>query len=192
MIKVYTSDGKPTEIDPESMPITAVIAEFLALKGWDDDITLNEEKNRAQVQYSTTINGVSFANIIESWEHHERIFVYGYTKFEVPPSRMGELSRLMNIINMSNNFGRLACNDDDDANPIQFCIGYDVEGSSVTAKQIDIMTKEAGLWFSRWHSTLASVALTKTTAKKALEQFLADQAAAEEERSDDEDAPREL
>ncbi len=89
------------------------------------------------------------------------------------------MARLINIINMVQHFGRFGCADDDESNAVQFCLTYDVEGGSITGKQIDLMADEAMRWYGRWHSLLASVALTKTTAKEAWATHLEDVAATE-------------
>jgi hypothetical protein len=179
MIQVWNRDAKAIEVDPQKMPITAAVAEFLEINKWKDKININDKKSRTTLEYTMKSRGTKYKMFIEAQEEYERISVYAYTTFEVPPARMGEMARLINIINMVQHFGRFGCADDDESNAVQFCLTYDVEGGSITGKQIDLMADEAMRWYDRWYSLLASVALTKTTAKEAWATHLEDVAATE-------------
>jgi hypothetical protein len=50
---------------------------------------------------------------------------------------MPEMARLVNSINALRHFGRLACQDDDSAHQIQFCLGYEV--TSVNMVEIRVL-----------------------------------------------------
>jgi hypothetical protein len=103
-----------------------------------------------------------------------------YTPFNIKPSRLSVLATIMNRINNRLNIGRFACEDDGDVNPVQFKVGFDVEGSSLSAKQIHTMVDAGCFAFRYYEGVLAAIAFTSQSADQVWQTFL------EEEKSKDE------
>lgn len=195
MIEVWNSDDKAIKVNPKKMPLTAAVAEFLKIREWEDRIRILDGNEATELSFTTSGDGVSIFYSVESGEKTERLSVYGYSDFKVRPSRMAEMSRIINMINMNEPFGRFGCYDDEEANSVQFLLTYDLEGGSISGVQVNLMVQEAIRFFDVYHNTLSSVALTNTTAKKAWAVLLEQHGAAkavEELLRNDNDVPNEL
>lgn len=189
---LYNSELEKIEIDESDMPITAAIVEFLSIQEWDDKIIIDENQNEGNLRFKMTINGQSHQFYIESHESNDFITVYTYSVFTVPPKKMPEMSRLLNLININLSIGRVACSDDDDNNAVQYKLRYDVTGGKCSGKMINLAVDSATYAFRTYGEAMASVALTKTTAKEAWAAYVASQEQGDEDDSDDNDAPTEL
>lgn len=130
---------------------------------------------------------------IETEEPQERVFVYVYSPYNVPPRRMDVMSRILNRVNAQLILGRLACDDDEDASPVQFKCGFDVEGSTLSPIQVSTLIKMGTATFEGFGSVLVAAALTRRSADELWSEFLAAQeAAAKAAGEKDDEGPSEL
>ena len=172
------------------MPITAALSEWLKQEEWEDEIDVKEGRKFAQVVTSVTINDQSHRMFLEANETNQWFSVYLYSPIKVPPAKMGEMTRLINRVNMRLGLGRLACPDDDEANPVQFLARIDVEGGVLEPKQIGNLVGAAFGTFNPYGSLITTVALTKQSAAACWAELLEEEAAAE--KAEQEEGPSEL
>lgn len=182
------------EVMYDDMPLTKVLKQWMDLEEWADEIEVNEFRNSSRVSTDFAINGQVYKAFIEVFELDERLSVYLYSPFLVPPPRAQEMARVVNRINMRLGLGRLGFDDDEDSNRIQFLATIDVEGGSLAVKQIGSMVGAAVGTFNPYGELLAAVALTKQSGDALWTSFLEEEAAAEaaQAKSEDESGPSEL
>ena len=168
-----------TDVDTyEDMPLTKSLKDWLTSKEWNDEIEIDEGRKASRVQTVVGIENQGHKLFLEVKEDTDRFSVYMYSPFNVSPAKMPEMARVLNRINISNALGRLACSDDDDANPVQFHSIVDVEGGALSVTQIDTMVSASIHAFERYGELLAAVALTKQSGNALWKSFLKEQAAA--------------
>lgn len=150
------------------MPLTEIIQNFLSDRDWKDKIHISNDATESTVATKMILaDGQPYNLFIETREKLQDIAIFLYSPYSVTPSRISEVSRLLNIINIGVRIGRFACLDDGDNNAVQFCVRFDFEGSACTARQLDVMLDSAASVFGKYGPAIATVALTRTTAKDA-------------------------
>jgi|GEM_PF-1535502 len=179
--------GKP---DLKGMPLSAVVQAFMDQKGWEDEIEITEDRTHSTVETTIGINDQAHNLFIEVEEPAQRVHVYLYSPYKLPPRRVDAMVKILNRINNQLQLGRLTCNDGDDASPIQFMCGIDVEGGTLAAAQVDMMYGYGANAFQTWGELLAAVALTKRPAEELWSECLAEQEAAAS--AEEEEGPSEL
>jgi hypothetical protein len=151
-------------------------------QGWDDDkLTINETRTASTVRSCLTIDSQRYRLYIEACEEHQRIFVFLYTPYNVPRPRLNVLSRICNRLHYDELlFGRLACKEGPDPQPIQFKCGFDVNGSSLSPEQVDTLVGLGVSTFRMHGELLAAAALSK----RPLEDLWLEHLAADEEHDE--------
>lgn len=132
--------------------------------------------------------------IIEVNEAGQRLWVFMYGPVIVPVVRKDEMVSILNRINYPLALGRLALQDDGDANYVQFKATIDVEGGALTPPQIGSMVGAATYTFEKYGHLMAAIALTKLPADTLWQNFQEEEAAkeAEGDEPDEDDGPSEL
>lgn len=167
------------------MPLTDAVRQWLKSQGWDVEIEVSDDGERSVAATQVGIDEQSHRIFLESEESFHRFFVYVYTPFNVPASRMDVMARVVNRVNCRLPMGRLGCVDDGESNPVQFKVAIDVEGSTLTPEQVHTMVGTALEVYGHFGSLLAATALTK----KSLDQLWQD---FEQEVEEDEEGPETL
>jgi len=176
--------------DFSDMPLTAVLSEWMKGEEWQDRISTNDDRTAAQVETKFIIKGQPHRMFLETGEKSERFAVFLYSSFNVPPARIGDMSRILNRLNYNLSLGRLSCLDDEDSNPVQFKAEIDVEGSTLALNQISVMVTTAAQYLDVFGELLAAVALTRQPVETLWSNFLEEQERGEEEKQ--EEGPNEL
>lgn len=155
------------------------LQQFLDAEGWDDSIQANETGTRHTVATSILISEQRHSLFIEI-EAPCHIFVFLYTPYFVPRSRLDVMSRIVNRINTQILFGRLAVDDGPKPRPVQFKTGLHLENAILTPSQVDAMI---GLGTSTLQ-TYGEILATGALSRKSVEELWAEHLAAEEEPSE--------
>jgi hypothetical protein len=147
------------------MPLTAVVASYIEMQGWDDELEIDQGARLSTLAARFNIDGQRTRLYVETNEERETVTVFLYSPFAIGPERMGEAARLINIINCELRLGRLSCLDDGDSNYVQFKLAHDFTNAQCSPQQIDVMVG-AGLWTLRHYGqALAAVAFADLAAK---------------------------
>lgn len=149
----------------------AVMQQYLANEGWSDDIAIAEDGD-ASIKTTMRFDGQTHQLYLEGWASIQTFKVYLYSSFSVPPRRQDEIAVLLNFINLRLGLGRFALRYCDEAAPIQFLASVDVEEGEISVKMISNMIGAGVHSLSRYRDFLAAVALTKTSAKEAINEIL--------------------
>mgnify|MGYP006077385931 CR=1 FL=1 len=158
--------------DFSDMPLTQVVQKYTKLQEWGDEIEVNEERTNSELGSSIGINNQACRFYIQVDENSEQIKVFLYTPFSVPPSRMPEVARLLNIINSYSRLGCFACADDDESNPIRFLAIIDVEGGVVSVEQIATMMSAAVQRMEGYFELFSVLTFTKRKALAVWKEFI--------------------
>lgn len=142
------------------MPLTAVVAQFLNNEEWEDEISVSEDRLRATVSTTIGIQSQPYRLFFEIYEDDQRVSVFLYSPFTVPPERAAAMARILNRINFQLTFGRLAFQDEGEAEPIQFLAVIDADSSSLSVQQVSILLSFC-FSMDRFHELLSAVAMTK-------------------------------
>lgn len=148
-----------------------VMQQYLAYEGWDDDIAIAEDGD-ASIKTTMRFDGQTHQLYLEGWASIQTFKVYLYSSFSVPPHRHDEIAILLNFINLRLGLGRFALRYCEDVVPIQFLASVDVEEGEMSVKMITNMIGAGAHALSRHRDSLAAVALTKTSAKEAINEIL--------------------
>ncbi|MCA1807046.1 MAG: YbjN domain-containing protein [Actinobacteria bacterium] len=170
-----------TNLEKE-MPLTAAVRAFMESQGWDDDdLSINETRTASTLATSLIIEEQKYRLYIEVSEEDQRIFVFLYTPYNVPRSRLEIVSSLFNRLHYDELlFGRLSCKDGPEPRPIQFKCGFDLKGSTLSPEQVDTLVG-LGVSTFRMHGELLAAGCLS---KKSLEDLWLEHIAAEEEHSE--------
>ena len=158
------------ELNPQNQ-FLGVMQQYLAYEGWDDDIAIAEDGD-ASIKTTMRFDGQTHQLYLEGWASIQTFKVYLYSSFSVPPHRHDEIAILLNFINLRLGLGRFALRYCDDAAPIQYLASADVEEGEMSVKMITNMIGAGVHALCRYRDFLAAVALTKTTAKEAINEIL--------------------
>ena len=176
--------------DPEKMPLTAVLKEWLEAKEWEDEVEILNDGQSSRVSTSFSIEGQSHKCYLECEEARDSFEVYFYPPYSVPEARIKDAAVLLNRINCRLLQGRLVCSEGDLPGRIQFKNIVDVEGTELSVKQIGLMISTGLYAFEQFGGVMSAVALTKYPVDKIWQEFL--DAEAEEEKKKENEGPKEL
>jgi len=193
MITLFNSDDEAVVVEESEMPMAAAIAEFLTINDWNDQIKQIEAGESARLVYTMTLEGLDIKFFVESFESRSEIRIYGYSPFSVPPKKMAEVSRLLNMINMQWDTGRFSCYDDDDSNSIQYRHNQ-IYLDECSGQMVDKLTDIARYAWENFGEIISSVVFTKISAKDAWAEYRKSRQKKQNEsdNEDDEGAPSEL
>lgn len=165
----------------ETCQLITALQQFMNAEGWNASIEENETDTGTQftVMTSMLISEQKHRLFIEI-EPPCHIFLFLYTAYFVPRSRLGVMSRIINRINTSLVFGRLAVNDGPDPRPVQFRTGLHLENSILTRSQVDAMVSLGVSTFRMYGEVLAATALSR----RSLDDLWLEHLAYEEEHSE--------
>ena len=157
----------------EDMPISSILNQCLKEQEWDDTIEVNDDRTIAQVRTELIINDQPHYMFFEAEELKHRFAVYLHGPYKVSPSRVGEICRLLNLINLRLSLGRFACLEDSDSYPIHFRARIDVEGGTLQTKQVEKLVTAAYRAFDYYGPIIVTVAITEKSASLCWAELLA-------------------
>lgn len=161
--------------------LASAVQAWMTDEGWEDEIEVAEDNSSSRVTTAFSINDQSYKLFIETNEEAPQLFIYMYSPFKVPPAKMPEMARLMNMINCVFNAGRLACYDDEDSNPVQFLWKIPVLQSELTAAEVGSMVSAAVDIFDRYGGLLAQCVFANRTAKDIWAEYLSERNAVQDD-----------
>lgn len=165
----------------ETCQLVTALQQFMDAEGWDDSIQTNETGTRFTVATSMLISEQKHRLFIEI-EPPTHIFVFFYTYFLVPRSRLDVTTRIINRLNTQLLFGRLAVDDGPKPRPVQFRTGLHLEEALLTPSQIDAMIGLGVSTFQMHEKILALACFTERSVDEIWAEH--ERLAAEEESSE--------
>ena len=165
-------------------PLASALQRWLDQEEWQDEIEILEDGASTRLSTGFKVNDVGYRLVMETDEQREQFFVYMYTPFEVPPRRMPEMARFLNMINSRFSAGRLACHDDDESNPVQFMWKIPVSDEGLSTIQISRMVGAAVQVYESWGHYIAQCNFTNRTAVELWDEFNAEREKAEAQNDD--------
>jgi len=156
----------PKKPNLKSGTITNVLTKWIKQQPWEEAIEVEKKSKNSTFRTSIKIDDKPHDMFFEADEVNGWLSVYAYGPTKVPPFRMGELTRLLNKINLRLTIGRLACIDDHDANPVQYRARIDLNGGKLTTAQIDTLALTAWKIFTLYGPIIEEVALRKKSASR--------------------------
>ncbi len=163
--------------------LAAAVKSWMEGEGWEDEVEVADDGTSSRVTTGFNINDQSYKLYIETDEESSQIFVYMYSPYKVPPAKMPEMARLLNMVNCVFNAGRLACFDDEDSNPVQFLWKIPVRDSDLTPEEVGAMVYAGVQVYDIYGSLLAQCIFSNKTAKQLWDEFQAERKAAQEQSS---------
>jgi hypothetical protein len=160
-----------SDADFSSMKLTSVLKEFMDSKGWEDEIKIDDDGDTS-VASTFNINDQGHRFFFEIFEAGEVFKLYMYSPFSVPALRKAEMAIILNFVNMRVRIGRFATPTEDKSSPVQFFAVADVEGGQLGATMINTMINACTEYFEVYGPLMATVALTKISAKQAIADFI--------------------
>ena len=170
------------ELDLTNMPITAVLRNWMINEDWKDKIEISEDGNEATVATILTIKDQDHRLYIEVAEKSDVFFLYLYGHFNVPINRRTEVIQLINRAHGRIGLGRFHASMDEKPRPVQFKYLIDLEGSSLSTKQIDVMLASAASSCELYGPLFAKVAMTDVSAEDVWAEFLETERQQEEQQ----------
>jgi hypothetical protein len=149
------------EMNLDGLELTQAVKTWMDRMNWTDRIEISEDRTASTVKTSMTIQEQVYKVLIETLETEQAVFVYFWSLYQVPRSRMNEMTRLLNRINFQLDLGTLACQDGLVARPVRFRCGLDVEGSALSPVQVHTLIGLGIEAFRAYGNILAATALTK-------------------------------
>jgi hypothetical protein len=165
---------------PDNFPLTSLVQQWLDSRGWEDEISVREESRESTLQ--TRINDETgvYDLYIEVDEERSWLQLYLYSPFKVSARHWGEISKALNLANVSHVNGRGACAP---GKAIQYCNSIDLEGCQATTKIIDNLYSYAFGFYARNHEKFGKIIYAGLTAEQAF---------AEDEKDGSGDIPDEV
>ena len=173
------------ELDLTNMPITTVLRDWMISEDWKDEMEISEDGNNATVSTVFVINDQDHRLYLETDEKTDEFAIFLYSPFNIPAARRSEIFDIINRVHGKLRLGRFWCPTGDTARELQFKVVIDVEGSSISTKQIGVMLGSALQAFRQYGAVFARVAMTNEPAETAWNDFESEQKVA---RQDDDEA----
>lgn len=161
----------------------ALMEEFLAERGWEDELEVDEEAQTVSLRTGLDLNGQDGRLFVEASEKTCFVDVYVYyTGFKCKPAKLNEMAVLLNQIHTRCSYGTFVVFDD---GYVRWQHRVDFENSQPSGLSITRIVGPGWDYAKEFSDPISAVALTKQTAKEALEEF-------DEARSANDDGPSEL
>lgn len=170
--------------------LAAAVKKWMEGEGWEDEVEISDDGTSSRVTTGFNINDQTYKLFIETDEKGSQIFVYLYTPYKVPPAKMPEMARLLNMVNSAFNAGRLACYDDEDSNSVQFLWKIPVRDSELTPEEVGAMVYAGVQVYEMYGSLLAQCVFSNQTAKQLWAEHLKERETAQQQSSSE--GPSEL
>lgn len=156
----------------QKLKFQKILEVFLADREWQDELEVDAESKTVMLR--TGINIASHTGgtlVIEASDITEIVGVFVYLPFSCRESKIDEMKKLVNDINIRRNYGSFQCIPGGDAGRIRWVHRVDFEGASPTAKSVHQIVGPGWETAAEWADVIAAVAITRQTADEALEEF---------------------
>jgi len=145
-----------------------VLNEFLKLREWTDELNVDPETSIISLNTEIQIEGQDGRLIIEANPESQIVDVFIYYSIMCRENKINELALLMNQIHHRWAFGRFEVYE---SGHIRWRQRYDFEGTKPTGLSIDRIVQPGWDAVGKFFDLIAAVALTKTTALQAIEEY---------------------
>ncbi len=161
----------------------ALMEEFLANREWDDELEVDEEAQTVKLNTGLDLNGQDGRLIVEASEKtcFVDVFIY-YTGFKCKPAKLNEMAVLLNQLHTRRRYGTFVAFDD---GYVRWQHRVDFEDSEPCGLSIERIVGPGWEYAKQFSDPISAVALTKQSAKEALEEF-------DEAQDEKDDGPSEL
>lgn len=163
----------------------AILEQWLESRDWKDELEVDAENHSVRLVTGINIAGQSGRLIVEGSDATDLVDVYLYVDVKCKDTRRSELCVLFNEINLKNAYGRFEVFPD---GYMRWRHRVDFEGSQPSGKSIEQIVGPAWNIMERYLDPILAVALTNTAATEAMDEW----ERAQEERTQEDDAPTEL
>ena len=156
----------------KKLKFQVVLEEFLSIRGWKDELKVDEEQQWVQligkVQIGDYMGGTL---VIEASDKTEIVGVFFYLPFDCKDAKRSEMMFLLNELNTRGSNGGYGCLQLLDDARIRWVQRVDFEGSSPSAKSIEQMVGPGWDRCAAFIEAIRSVAVTKKSASQSLEEL---------------------
>lgn len=144
----------------DDMPLAKVLHDWLEDIGWDAEHKVTKSREASRMFARVNMSGQSYRVYMTTDEDRQIFDIKIYGAVNIPHHRMDLTCRLLNRMNTYIIIGRLAVDDDEDHNTVQYRSSVDVEGSELTVQQIHNMLSAGHATMSNISAMVAVAALT--------------------------------
>ena len=173
-------------------PLAEVVRQWPDGQGWEDEISLDEEEMRSQLNASVKLEGgISYRVFIETDEKRQWLQIYIYGPIKIPKKRYSESCELVNGINRAylgfGGTGALMVGGDEQFLFFQ-CV--DVEGAHLVPTMIEnILTIGYGV-FRNWNESMGQVVFAGISAEEVFRKL--DEKSQQVAQNSSDDVPEKL
>ena len=164
-----------------------VINEFLKAREWTDELNIDTEDSSATLVTGVDFEGGSCKLIIEGYDKSDLVDVFIYYTFNCKNTKFDQMAILFNEIRRRWRIGTFEFLAD---GRLRWHHRVDFEGSQPTGTSIERMVSPGLAAVEQFNDVISAVALTKQSAKEAVEEY--DAAKAALEQKEDAEGPSEL
>ena len=170
--------------EEKKLKYQVVLEEFLELREWSDELTVDPENGTTMLDTGITVGGQSGRLIIEARDETDVVDAFIYYQFKGKASKTEQIVLLFNGIHLRFPFGRFEMTPE---GSIRWRDRVDFEGSQPSGLSIERLISPGWRVTADFAESIAAVSLTKMTAEEALDEFDAAQEAASEDEGEGED-----
>ena len=170
-------------------PLAEVVRQWRDGQGWEDEISLDEEEMRSQLNASVKLEGgISYRVFIETDEKRQWLQIYIYGPIKIPKKRYSESCELVNGINRAYlRLGALVVGGDEEFLFFQ-CV--DVEGAHLVPTMIgNILSVGYGV-LEQWNEAMGQVVFAGISADEVFRKL--DEKSQQVEQDSSDDVPEKL
>ena len=170
-------------------PLADVVRQWRDGQGWEDEISLDEEEMRSQLNASVELEGdISVRVFIETDEKRQWLQIYIYGPMKIPKKRYSESCELVNGINRAYlRLGSLVVGGDEQFLFFQ-CV--DVEGAHLVPTMIgNILSVGYGV-LEQWNEAMGQVVFAGISADEVFRKL--DEKSQQVEQDSSDDVPEKL
>ena len=161
----------------------ALMEEVLAELEWEDELEVNEEEQTVKLDTAINVAGQDGRLIVEASEQTSYVDVLDYyTGFKCKPAKLDQMAVLLNKLHARWRYGTFLVFED---GYIRWQHRVDFADGQPTAASIQRLIQPGWGVLEQFFDPISAVALTKQTAKEALEEF-------DESQQEEKDVPSEL
>lgn len=145
-----------------------LLQSWLDDRDWKEDLEVDHENQSAL--YTTTVNAgeLAFMLYVEAHDKSQFVTAFFYHPVKVKPQKRNEMCELLNTLNTRILMGSFTLLDN---SVVRYVHCVDFEGSSPTSLSVEGLVRPGWGFCEQFGELIATVAITKQSAKEALEEF---------------------
>lgn len=160
---------------PAYMTLAKTVEEFFGELDWTFDWEWQNKPHDILFKSGVQAEGQSFPLFVETSESAETMALFIYSPFDIPVPRIQEIVKLINRLNIRMPLGRYAIVDNGEPVRIQWKGMIDVEGATLSAKQVRTIQQCGFDLFERDIESFTRLAFSKCTADEIWDEMLENQ-----------------